>query len=208
MGLEAGDEPNLAILINSVQATEAMVPLAAARDELHQLMSARVGEDRPFLIPRTKEFEQPGELFNNLGQIEVLSRAVERLTRESSTFSHCAPTQQYTDVDGNKISDLEGVFARGETVSRWVLEAYGGKDLKNNRKLYKDMLSLQETLTDHRFLAFRSTSWTWQDSLKVAEPREMTGAANKLVRITGKLELKWEHEGIWIVQVTDLDLVQ
>ena len=71
MGLEAGDEPNLAILINSVQATEAMVPLAAARDELHQLMSARVGEDRPFLIPRTKEFEQPGELFNNLGQIEV-----------------------------------------------------------------------------------------------------------------------------------------
>ena len=203
MGLRAGDEPSLEMLFDSVQATEEMVPLAEAREELHQLMIARV-EDRPPLIPITKVSEQPAELFNCLGQIEVLSRAVEKLSLEHFTFSHCAPTQQDTDADGNKISDLEGFFTVDETGEKWCLEAYGGKNLQNNTKLYQDMTSLLATPTDHRFLAFRSTSWTWQDSLEAGIPREMTGAAKNTERITGNLELKWEHEGISIVKVIGL----
>ena len=203
MGPRAGDEPSLEMLIDSVQATEEMVPLAEAREELHQLMIARV-EDRPPLIPITKVSEQPAELFNCLGQIGVLSRAVEKLLLEHFTFSHCAPTQQDTDADGNKILDLEGFSTVGETEERWCLEAYGGKDLKNNRKLYKDMTSLLATPTDHRFLAFRSTSWTWKNRLEVGIPREMTGAANNTEPITGNLELKWEHKGILIVEVIGL----
>jgi hypothetical protein len=46
----------------------------------------------------------------------------------------CAPTQQSTSQAGDDIPDLSG--------AGWALEAYGGHDYGNNKKLIEDLCSL------------------------------------------------------------------
>ena len=101
--------------------TESMVPLTEANTEANALLDAHgiVGDP---LIGKTHE--QPGEMFNNLGQIEVLAKTVEYLeTLPNYSFKSCAPTQQHLDRDKQEIADLEGDFCQDGISHRWALEA-------------------------------------------------------------------------------------
>jgi hypothetical protein len=99
--------------------------------------------------------ERPGELFNQLGHMEVLLAAASALAARGLRPDICAPTQQSADADGNPIPDLGGID--------WFLEAYGGVDYGNNGKLAKDLRSLAHrsgaASSCRFFLAFRPSAW-------------------------------------------------
>lgn len=106
--------------------------------------------------------ERPGEVFNNLGHMFVLLQAIPILFDKCSLAPNlCAPTQQ-SDHEGERIADLQG--------AGWVLEAFGGTDVKNNGKLAKDLraLSARAKQGDRTFLAFRTSAWpttkTWDEA--------------------------------------------
>ncbi|GEM_PF-6433768 len=80
--------------------------------------------------------ERPAEVFNNLGHMFVLLQAITILFEKCSlTPNLCAPTQQ-SDHKGKRIRDLQG--------AGWILEAFGGSNIKNNGKLAKDLRTLSE----------------------------------------------------------------
>jgi len=112
--------------------------------------------------------ERPGEVFNNLGHIFVLLQAIIILAEECSLKPLlCAPTQQ-SDHNGEQIADVQG--------EGWMLEAFGGSDIKNNGKLAKDLrkLSLLTTKENHTFLAFRTSAWPTSENWNKADKQSIS----------------------------------
>jgi len=149
------------------------------------------------------------EVYNNLGQIEVLIAAVEILRNSELYPQICAPTQQSTDQDGNEISDLQG--------EGWRLEAYGGLNCKSNQKLFEDLCTLHQSSHENErlFLAFRLCAWQAaykskqlkqnanvqvQGTTKKSRPRY----GGKKVKVSANLELVGEDDSICVVEVTGL----
>ncbi|HEX4608722.1 MAG TPA: hypothetical protein VH092_11015 [Urbifossiella sp.] len=97
--------------------------------------------------------ERPGEIFDNLGHMFVLLQAIPILRGTHGLIPQfCAPTQQ-SKHEGNRIADLQG--------EGWVLEAYGGVDVRNNDKLALDLraLFLVKPTLPRTFLAFRESAY-------------------------------------------------
>ena len=193
-----------------VSDTESMVPLVAAQEEANALLKTNGISGNPLI---GKSDEKPGEMFNNLGQLEVLSKAVAYFEEISSCFfTACAPTQQHLDRDKQPIADLEGFICEKEAQRPWALEAFGGKDLQNNSKLYKDLSGLlkrKAILTNPQmFLAFRESAWTWQSKqreLLSCKTITMTGKPKGgKCKVTAQLRLFAKCKDVLIVEVTDL----
>jgi len=139
-GLADADNADLPALQQAVLDSESLVDLSEARTRC-PLIEA--------------DAERPGELFNQLGHMEVLLAAASALAARGLRPNICAPTQQSADADGNSIPDLGGID--------WFLEAYGGVDYGNNGKLAKDLRSLAHrsgaSSPRRFFLAFRPSAW-------------------------------------------------
>ena len=153
------------------------------------------------------DFERPVEVYNNLGQIEVLIAAVTILRKSYLRPQTCAPTQQSTDQDGNAISDLQGVG--------WRLEAYGGLNCKSNQKLFEDLCTLHQSSHENErlFLAFRHCAWQAAYKSKRLEQNanvQVQGTTKKgrtqygghKVNVSANLKLVDEHDSICVVEVT------
>ncbi len=195
-----------------VHDTESMVPLAAAQAEADALLEINAIGGAPLI---GKPYEQPGEMFNNLGQLEVLAKTVEYFeTQPDYSFTACAPTQQHLDRDKQQITDLEGCVCEKEGIQHWALEVFGGKDLQNNSKLYKDLsglLNRKSSLPNLKlFLAFRQHAWTWQSSQKQLRTDRAIRMEGKPKGNKNKVEARLrelaKHKDVLIVEVTDLQI--
>jgi len=94
-----------------------------------------------------------GEVETNLRQIEVIILALRTAVFREATRVWVNPTQQAG-------ADAEGEI--GE--ERWVLEAYGGANVKNNRKLADDATALRAQPGAYRkFFACRPSAWPKKD---------------------------------------------
>jgi len=156
----------------------------------------------------TAEQERPIEVFNNLGQMEVLVAAIDILHDTGRIPDRCAPTQQSKDDDYQDIPDLAG--------PDWSLEAFGGHNYGNNKKLIEDLCSLYQRYTsgDTVFLAFRDAAWTAYRSTKLipGEPLRVKGTTAKSrvefgrtrVRCTAQLRPIENRDSIWVCQVLNL----
>ena len=103
------------------------------------------------------DYERPSEVFNNLRHMFVLLTAVSILKRAGFRPTSCAPTQQ-SRHQGERLCDLQG--------DDWVLEAFGGVDIRNNGKLAKDFRTLSNHYGQKRtLLAVR------EDALRRVERR-------------------------------------
>jgi len=157
----------------------------------------------------TAEEERPIELFNNLGQIEVLIAAIKIMRDLKRPPTQSAPTQQSKDDDGNDLSDLEGLG--------WKLEAFGGQNCTSNQKLFEDLCTLKSSAVDgdDLFLAFRRTAWSEAyktKQLEIGTRTQVSGTTKKIrsdfekrkVSVQAYLELVGELDGICVSRVTEL----
>jgi hypothetical protein len=148
-GSVASEKTDPCLLDSAVCATEQHIDLRQTRENCDLIAT---------------DEERPGEVFNNLGHMFVLLQAIRILDEKCSlTPCLCAPTQQ-SENEGERIADLKG--------GGWVLEAFGGSDIKNNAKLAKDLrtLSVRAKQGDRTFLAFRASAWptshTWGEAIE------------------------------------------
>ena len=155
------------------------------------------------------EVERPVELFNNLGQIEVLIAAINTLGQFGLEAQRGAPTQQSRDSSGMEVADLEG--------DGWKLEAYGGQKCSSNKKLYEDICTLNQACRsgERMFLAFRRSAWdaTYKTRrLSTREPTSVVGTTRKAraryrgkkVSVSANLTLIGELEGVCVCKVKDI----
>lgn len=149
-------------------------------------------EEVPLAVPRqasefiTADAERPVELFNNLGQVEVLVAAIDILRAAGFEPDSCAPTQQSTNQDGEDIPDLSG--------PGWALEAFGGHDLGNNKKLMEDLCSLHRWYEQGHdvFLAFRDEAWKRyrRTPLQTGQAMSVSGTTRKTRSEFGEHKVK------------------
>jgi len=155
------------------------------------------------------DFERPVELFNNLGQIEVLIAAIKIMRQSGRTPSKSAPTQQSKDDDGTDVSDLEG--------DGWRLEAFGGHNCTSNQKLFEDLCTLMTSSSDNDelFVAFRRTAWEAaykKKQLELGLKTQVGGTTKKIrsdfgnrkVNVQAQLELIGALDGICVSRVSNL----
>ena len=154
----------------------------------------------------TTDEERPGEIFNNLGHMFVLLQAILILAKECSLMPRlCAPTQQ-SDHEGRRIADLEG--------EGWVLEAFGGSNIKNNGKLAKDLRTLSGGVPQcHRtFLAFRTSAWpasqTWDAA--VVQPISHRCAPSKGGPFTAHArgQVRGRLNGVTVLEVSEINVLR
>jgi hypothetical protein len=158
------------------------------------------------------EEERPVELYNNLGQIEVLIAAIIIMRSKGLTPTKSAPTQQSQDPEGNDVSDLEG--------DDWKLEAFGGQNCKSNQKIFEDLCTLKTSRTSEQrmFLGFREAAWTAayrNKRLSESEPTPISGTTKKLradfgnnkVKAQADLTLLGSHGLVYVCEVNNLKCV-
>jgi hypothetical protein len=156
------------------------------------------------------DYERPVELFNNLGQVEVLIAAIKIMRKLGLPPTKSAPTQQSQDHDGNSVSDLEG--------DGWKLEAFGGHNCTSNQKLFEDLCTLKATQRNQSrmFLAFRQDAWraaykTKTLSLQVAASvggttkKTRPDFNNRKVNVQAEIQLRGIEDGICVCEVLKLD---
>jgi hypothetical protein len=159
----------------------------------------------------TTDIERPGEIFHNLGQMEVLIASIEIMRRLGLEPIFSAPTQQSKDDDGNEIADMQG--------DGWVLEAYGGHKCDSNKKVFEDLCTLAQNASSGRrlFVSFRRTAWEAfrKLPLRINERSRIQGKTkknrrqfgNEKVRVSAELELVGEHDGICVCEAFKIETV-
>ncbi len=158
------------------------------------------------------EKERPIELFNNLGQVEVLIAAIKIMRDIGLRPIKSAPTQQSQDDEGNGVSDLEG--------DSWKLEAFGGQNCTSNQKLFEDLCTLKTTRRneDRMFLAFRKAAWDAaykSKKLSLVSRTSVGGTTKKLrpdfhnckVNVQAEIQLVGTYDDIFVCEVLDLTCV-
>jgi hypothetical protein len=145
-GIEDPDDASLQALQAAVRESEEPVDLTEAMQSCEWIKAPS---------------ERPGEIFDQLCHMSVLISAVTGLATCGLYPNICAPTQQSTDTDGQRIPDLGG--------ADWFLEAYGGVNYKNSGKLAKDLRSLARwsgtSSTARTFLACHDSAWPRKEHL-------------------------------------------
>ncbi len=181
-------------LTRSVLASEEPIQVAALRSQCDLI---------------TTDIERPGEVFHNLGQMEVLIASTHIMRRLGLEPLMSAPTQQSKDDDGNEIADMQG--------DGWLLEAYGGQKCDSNQKVFEDLCTLAQNASSGRrlFLAFRKTAWEAfrKLPLRINEHLRIQGKTkksrpqfgNEKVRVSAELELVGEHDGICVCEVFQIE---
>jgi hypothetical protein len=158
------------------------------------------------------DYERPVELFNNLGQVEVLIAAIKIMRELKLPPTKSAPTQQSQDDDGNSVADLEG--------DGWKLEAYGGHNCKSNQKLFEDLCTLKSTQKNQSrmFLAFRKDAWQaaypkkpllkkGSISVRGTTKKFRTDFNNQKVNVQAAIELIDEKNDILVCEALRIDCV-
>ncbi|MEO2026613.1 MAG: hypothetical protein ABGZ23_12110 [Fuerstiella sp.] len=153
--------------------------------------------------------ERPVELYNNLGQIEVLIAAIKILQNLGLEPEKAAPTQQSKDESGEDVSDLQG--------TGWNLEAFGGQKCTSNQKLFEDLCTLHESseLGNRHFLGFRRLAWDEAYKAKKLTTTERTFVGGttkkrrarygeKKVNVQAQLHLVGECDGICVCEAFDI----
>jgi len=193
-GRDLQDLTNFTELRQAVLSSEAPVPVGRLRDTCDLIAT---------------EIERPVELFNNLGQIEVLILSIQIIRNLGLDPLISAPTQQSKDKEGNDIADLQG--------EGWSLEAYGGQKCDSNMKIYEDICTLKQNFTNHRrlFLSFRRSAWTAfrKQSLEPGVRAKIQGKTkkarphfgNEKVRVSAELNLVGEVDGICVCEVFHIE---
>jgi hypothetical protein len=146
--------------------------------------------------------ERPGEIFNNLGHMFVLSQAIAILQERCSLVSRmCAPTQQ-SGHEGQRIADLQG--------DGWVLEAFGGLDVSNNGKLAKDLrtLSVCRIAVSRTFLATREVAWPSLRSLNEGQSRQISARCSRShggpFRAGASVRVRGRLNGVVVLEADDV----
>jgi hypothetical protein len=88
-----------------------------------------------------------GEVEANLRQVEIIILALRSDPLRLATRVTVNPTQQSG-------FDAEGVLG----TDLWVLEAFGGRHVRNNNKLSRDLTTLRGSSASHRFFACRPSA--------------------------------------------------
>jgi hypothetical protein len=156
------------------------------------------------------DYERPIELFNNLGQVEVLIAAIKIMRSIDLPPTKSAPTQQSHDDDGNSVSDLEG--------NGWKLEAFGGHNCTSNQKLFEDLCTLKTTRENEgrMFLAFRQQAWQAAyraKSLSLDSATSVGGTTKKVrsdfrnskVNVQADIQLRGTQDNIHVCEVLRLE---
>lgn len=144
--------------------------------------------------------ERPVEVFNNLGHIFVLLQAVHILKKCSLIPSLCAPTQQ-SNHEGERIGDLRG--------EGWVLEAFGGSNIKNNAKIAKDLrtLSLRANGGDRTFLAFRKSAWPeWDDTTAQSISERCAPSHGGPFTARARGQVRGSQNGVTVLEVSEITI--
>lgn len=183
-------------LTRSVLASEEPIPVAELRSQCDLI---------------TTDIERPGEVFHNLGQMEVLIASTYIMGELGLEPLMSAPTQQSKDDDGKEIADMQG--------DNWLLEAYGGQKCDSNQKVFEDLCTLAQNASSGRrlFLAFRKTAWKAfrKQPLRKNERLRIQGKTkksrqqfgNEKVRVSAELELVGEHDGICVCEAFHIETV-
>lgn len=156
------------------------------------------------------DYERPIELFNNLGQVEVLIAAIKIMRSIGLPPTKSAPTQQSNDDQGNSVADLEG--------DGWKLEAFGGHNCTSNQKLFEDLCTLKtsQEKDGRMFLAFRQQAWCAAyrtKKLSMDSTTSVGGTTKKLrldfenrkVNVQADILLKGTQDDIYVCEVIRLD---
>jgi hypothetical protein len=187
------DDADFWTLRDAVLESEKRVPLSAARAQC-ALIEA--------------DSERPGELFDQLGHMEVLLAAATELSSRELRPTICAPTQQSVDAERQGIPDLGG--------SDWFLEAYGGVAYANNGKLARDLHSLclwsRTSLLCRLFLAFRESAWHRKAALSSDRFGRIAISCSKKhggpFGVTAEGQLLLSSSGVNVVEVRNITIVQ